>query len=161
MQVFLLYRFHMLKIYLYKCILTLSLFVFSITSTLSSEKETSATKRPIEDTVVASENEAEKPAETLLKKKQRVERSQDEEEIEATEEEVRAAQTLSYSQRETIEKSVNIGTWVGNTENGIADFQLSYNSSILFKEIIDWHIVTGNLINKIINHLGPDWRAPR
>ncbi|WP_100070052.1 hypothetical protein [Candidatus Odyssella thessalonicensis] len=143
----------MLKFYLYKCILALSLSVFSITSTLSNE--TTATKRPIEDTLVKSENEAEKPAEALPKKKQRAEKREDEEEREPTEEEIESKPSDPIPLEGSITKAADIGTWVGDKENGIANFQLSYQGTLISEEIKKWHLEMGAQIKKIMAKLDP------
>lgn len=144
----------MLKIYLYKFLLALSLSVFSITSTLSNE--TTATKRSIEDTVVKSEDEAKKPAEALPNKKQRAEKSENEEEREPTEEEIESKPSDPIPPEGSITKAAQIGTWVGSKENGITGFQLSYQGTLISEEIKKWHLEMGAQIKDIVDLRGQD-----
>ncbi|WP_245528671.1 hypothetical protein [Candidatus Odyssella thessalonicensis] len=146
----------MLKKYLYKCLIVLSLFTLSISLSLSNEnteQETSASKRPHEETVVPSDSQAKKPEEPILTKRPRIE---SEEEREASEDEEEEPKSPITPLRETlIEESAGIGTWVGDEKRGIETFRLSYKGVLLSKEIKDWHLAMGRQIEEIVTLIGP------
>jgi hypothetical protein len=151
----------MLKIYLYKCFLILYISTFSITYTLSSEeseKETSAVKRSREESASVSENQVEKPEESVSKKKPRVKKDEADEEREASEGEAEEDRKLEASDpippEGSITKAAEIGTWVGDKENGIANLQLSYKGTLISEEIKKWHLEMGTQIQQIANLRG-------
>lgn len=145
----------MLKNYLHKCLTVLSLFILSISLSLSNEnaeQETSASKRPHEQTVVPSDSQAKKPEEPILTKRPRIE---SEEEREASEEE-EPKSPITSPQETLIEQSADIGTWVVDEKRGIETFRLSYKGILLSKEIKDWHLAMGKQINEIVTLVGSD-----
>jgi hypothetical protein len=84
----------------------------------------------------------------------------DEEEEEDTEEidqqEHNREATESFSSEKQIRKSAEIGTWVGDQEDGIAALQLFYKGTPISNDIVHWHEEMGQQVQKIVGVIGRD-----
>ncbi|AIK96637.1 hypothetical protein [Candidatus Odyssella acanthamoebae] len=147
----------MLKAYLYKCLLILSVSSFSIPYCVAHDEPSESTvphKRPSKELEPASQ--VEKQSETIPQKKQKVEREETVEKKEASEgeEEQELESTDLLPLEGSFTKAADIGTWVGDKENGIANFRLSYNGKLISEEIKKWHLEMGTQIQQIANLRG-------
>ncbi|WP_010301723.1 hypothetical protein [Candidatus Odyssella thessalonicensis] len=150
----------MLKIYLYKCLLILSVSTFSINYCCSQEESSEkAVPSKRAHTELEQVSQADTQPGTIPPKKQKTEErgtseNREEEEREATEEEIESKPSDFLPPEHSITKAADIGTWVGDKENGIANFQLSYQGTLISEEIKKWHLEMGAQINQIINLRG-------
>jgi hypothetical protein len=158
-----------------KLCLILFLSSFSISGAYGSESEESESESEAKNTnsrksavtlkrkELASEKQAEEKTENKGKKPRVKKESQnvsthDEEEEEETEEkekeEYNRGTTESSSGEIQARASSEIGKWMGDKEKGIETLKLTYKGKLISEEIKDWHIKSGEGINKIVEVIG-------